>query len=94
MNTDPVIRVRRLALRALLDAGGAPRLALIERAGLVVRASTLPLRPPPAAAAAAPPDNSLLAAYCRGRGIPVPSRFRSQRHLMAMSEAMRHGRRS
>jgi hypothetical protein len=103
MRRDPVLRSRQLALEAMIRAGGTARLAQIEHAGLVVRASSLAPIAPPATSPGLAGDvacpgrfdvsGSLLSAYCSRVGCAVPSRFRAPEHLSAMALRMHHGRR-
>ena len=73
-----MLRVRRLALRAMLAAGGWPRLEQIERAGLVVRASSLAV-PPRRQRRPKVDAGDLVTAYCQMLGEPIPARFARER---------------
>lgn len=92
MVPDPVLRVRQLALTAMIAAGGTARLDQVERVGLVKRASQLPARP---RSDAAEPrgQQTLLASYCGRVGKPIPPLFSSAAHLAAIDAQLRHGRR-
>jgi len=92
MTPDPILRVRQLALTAMIAAGGTARLAQVERVGLVQRASQL-LDPPRCDAVDPRGKQTLLAAYCGRVGKSVPARFSSAAHLAAMDAQLRHGRR-
>ena len=86
-------RARVLALRASVAAGATPHLWQLEKAGLVVRGSSIATAARPPAEPAAD-DGTLLAAYCRRLGRSVPFRFRSAAHEAQVSERVSHGRRS